>query len=196
MSAIAKGRVLLGAGVLAIVAACALLLTAPRLVATDITTADVGPAKSLPKSPDSVRVNIDQLHQLGIVSVVTDQFRIQKPAIGQIAFNEDASTVVLTPFSGRVTRLIAKIGDDVKRGDPLFEIDSPEVVQAQTDLIAALHGLEKAKSQVNATQRQAERQMRLIKDKATSQREVDQTINDEAAAQSDFKTAEGTLTYA
>ena len=70
----------------------------------------------------------------------------EKQAIGQIAFNEDASTLVLTPFSGRVTRLIAKIGDEVKRGDPLFEIDSPEVVQAQTDLIAALQALEQGAS--------------------------------------------------
>jgi cobalt-zinc-cadmium efflux system membrane fusion protein len=78
------------------------------------------------------------MHQLEIVKVELCSFRLFKPAIGQIAFNEDASTVVLSPFSGRATRLIAKIGDDVKRGDPLFEIDSAEVVQTQTDLIAAV----------------------------------------------------------
>ena len=92
---------------------------------------------------------------------------MQKPAIGQIAFNEDASTVVLTPFSGRVTRLIAKIGDEVKRGDPLFEIDSPEVVQAQTDLIAAVQALEKAKSQLALAKRVLDRQTGLLADKAT-----------------------------
>ena len=78
-----------------------------------------------------------------------------KSAIGQIAFNEDASTAVLSPFSGRVTRLLKKIGDDVKRGEPLFEIDSPEVVQAQTDFISTLQALEKAKSQLNLTQAHA-----------------------------------------
>jgi len=148
------------------------------------------------KDPNIVQVSADQMHQLNVVTVDVYPFRQQKLAIGQIAFNDDASTVVQTPFSGRVTRVLAKIGDDVKRGDPLFEIDSPEVVQAQTDLIAALHGLDKAKSQLVAAQRQAERQSRLIKDKATSQREADQAMNDEAAAQSDLKTAEGTLTFA
>jgi cobalt-zinc-cadmium efflux system membrane fusion protein len=191
MNATMRGRVLVSAGILGVAAACALLLSAPRLVATDI-TADVTPAKAAPKNPDRVRVSIDQLHQLSIVPVATDQFRIQKPAIGQIAFNEDASTVVLTPFSGRVTRLIAKIGDDVKRGDPLFEIDSPEVVQAQTDLIAALHGLEKSKSQVALAKRVLDRQTSLLADKATSQREVDQARNDYAAAESDLATAQGT----
>src|SRR6266513_60582 len=95
------------------------------------------------KGRDFVRVVADQIHQLEVVKVAPHTFLHQRSAIGQIAFNEDASTIVLTPFSGRVTRLIAKIGDDAKRGDPLFEIDSPEVVQTQTDLIAAVQALEK-----------------------------------------------------
>ena len=76
-------------------------------------------------------------------------FRVQKLAIGQIAYNEDTSTAVLTPFPGRVTRLIAKVGDTVNRGDPLFEIDSPEVVQPQNDFIAALSAMNKARSQLD-----------------------------------------------
>ena len=195
MSSILKPRMFASAGVLAVAAGCALLLAVPRLVALDIATTNVAlPAKE--KSPDLVRVGTDQVHQLAIVPVVTDQFRIQKMAIGQIAFNEDASTIVLSPFSGRVTRLIAKIGDEVKRGDPLFEIDSPEVVQAQTDLIAALHGLEKSKSALALAQRTLDRQTGLLKDKATSMREVDQARNDFAAAESDLATAQGTLTAA
>ena len=78
------------------------------------------------KGADFLRVVPDQMHQLQIVKVGTYAFRAQTSAIGQIGYNEDASTVVLTPFSGRVTRLIAKPGDQVKRGDPLLEIDSPE----------------------------------------------------------------------
>ena len=89
-----------------------------------------GVAQITQKRGDSVRVVRDQLHQLNIVTAELHPFRRQKAAIGQIAFNEDASTLVLTPFPGRVTRLIAKVGDTVKRGDPLFEIDSHEVVAA------------------------------------------------------------------
>ena len=193
MSARAKSGLVFGTIVLGIALACVLLLASPRLVATDVATAEVTPSKSLPKNPDLVRVNGDQLHQLDIVPAKVDQFSIQKIAVGQIAFNEDASTVVLTPFSGRVTRLIARMGNDVKRGEPLFEIDSPEVVQAQTDLIAALHGLEKAKSQLSLTKRVLDRQTALLTDKATSQREVDAARNDFAAAESDLATAQGTL---
>jgi cobalt-zinc-cadmium efflux system membrane fusion protein len=146
--------------------------------------------------PGSVRVTADQMHQLELVKVGLCSFRQQKTAIGQIAFNENASTNVFTPFSGRVTRLMAQVGDEVKRGDPLFEIDSPEVVQVQTDLIAALHGRDKANAHLDVVKRQADRQKRLFQDKATSQREMEQAQNDLAAAESDFKTAEGALTAA
>jgi len=153
-------------------------------------------APSTPKSPDTVQVTADQMHQLSIVSVEMYTFRLQKTAVGQIAFNEDASTLVVTPFSGRVTRLIAKLGDNVERGDPLFEIDSPEVVQAQTDLIAAVQGLEKAKSQLVLAKSVFDRQTSLLTGKATAQREVDEARNEHAAAESDFATAQGTLTAA
>src|SRR4029450_13263654 len=146
------------------------------------------------KGADFLRVVPDQMHQLEIVKARTYAFRAQTSAIGQIGYNEDASTVVLTPFSGRVTRLIAKLGDTVKRGDPLFEIDSPEVVQAQTDLIAALQGVEKAKAQLVLAKSVLDRQVNLLSGRATAQREVDQARNEHAAAESDFATAQGALT--
>jgi len=192
MSRVSRARIGVSASVAAIAISCALMMGAPLLVAADVKTADVAPTATQ-KSADSVRVTTEQMQHLSIVPVETDRFRVQKPAIGQIAFNDDMSTLVLTPFSGRVTRLIARVGDDVKRGDPLFEIDSPEVVQAQTDLIAALHGLEKSKSQLALAKRVLDRQTSLLADKATAQREVDQARNDYAVAESDLATSQGTL---
>jgi cobalt-zinc-cadmium efflux system membrane fusion protein len=145
------------------------------------------------KGGEIVRVGAEQMRQLDIVPVKMHPFRTQKTAVGQIAFNEDASTVVLTPFSGRVTRLIAKLGDTVKRGDPLFEIDSPEVVQAQTDLIAAVQGVEKAKAATVLSRTTLDRQVSLLSGRATAQREVDQARSEHAAAESDYATAQGTL---
>ena len=75
-------------------------------------------AQSVVKTGDSVRVTADQMQQLSITRVASYPFRVQKFAIGQIAYNEDTSTAVLAPFSGRVVRLIAKVGDRVKRGEP------------------------------------------------------------------------------
>ena len=126
------------------------------------------------KSAESVQATSDQMHQLEIVKVETHPFRVQKSAIGQIAFNEDVSTLVLTPFSGRVVRLIAKVGDVVKRGDPLFEIDSPEVVQPQNDFIAAIAALNKARAQLNLAQIVEKRQRGLYEGKAAPLKEWQQ----------------------
>jgi len=145
---------------------------------------------------DLVRVTSDQEHQLKVVAAEPYAFRQFKLAIGQIAFNEDVSTTVLTPFSGRVTRVLASVGDTIKRGEPLFEIDSPEVAQAQAELLSALNGSLKAKSQLDFAKQVFDRQTGLFSDRATSQREVDQARNDYAAAESDFKTAESMLNAA
>ena len=112
-----------------------LLLVALKI--SIIASAEVA-AEEARKSRNGVRVTADQMHQISIMRAELHPFRVLKSAVGQIAYNEDTSTAVMTPFSGRVTRLIAKVGDKVKRGDPLFEIDSPEVVQPQNDFIAAL----------------------------------------------------------
>lgn len=146
-----------------------------------------------PVSSQTVRVRVSQMTQLKIVKVEAAAIATKKAAIGQIAFNEDASTVIVSPFSGRVTKLIAGIGDTIERGAALFEIDSPEVVQAQTDLIAAVQAVGKAKSQLALTQRAVARLAELLATKATSVREMDQAKSDLSSAESDLKTAEGTL---
>lgn len=176
----------LNAHLAAVAIACLALLDAGPAAAVDNDGVTVG----------KVTVTNDQMRQLEVIPASVKTFTLTRSAIGQIAFNEDASTAVLTPFSGRVTRLLKKVGEDVRRGDPLFEIDSPEVVQAQTDFIAALQAYEKAKSQLNLTKRTLDRQLSLLSDKATALRDVDQAKNDNAAAESDLGTAQGAVSAA
>lgn len=176
--------------------AAGLWLLVLALIGVHLVLAPPAPAEPSPdskKDPDTVSITADQMHQVSIVDVASCAFDVQKLAIGQIAFNEDASTVVLTPFSGRVTRLIAKPGDEVKRGDPLFEIDSPEVLQAHTDFIAAVQAAAKSKAQLSLAQRALDRQTGLFADHATSQREVEQARNDFTAAESDVRTTESVV---
>src|SRR5689334_18233904 len=45
-----------------------------------------------PKKDDSIQVTADQLRQLSVVKVEMRAFRLEKSAVGQIAYNEDAST--------------------------------------------------------------------------------------------------------
>jgi cobalt-zinc-cadmium efflux system membrane fusion protein len=150
-------------------------------------------AQSALKTSDSVRVTAEQMRQLSITRVQSYPFRVQKFAIGQIAYNEDTSTAVLAPFSGRVVRLIAKIGDRVKRGEPLFHLDSPEVVQPQNDFIAAVTALNKARSQLDLAKIVEKRLKDLYEGKAAPLKEWQQAQAQLVAAQNDLRSAEITL---
>ncbi len=147
-------------------------------------------AEGTTKGADFVRVVPDQMHQLEVVKVESYAFLDQRSAIGQIAFNEDASTPVMTPFSGRVTRLIAKVGDQVKRGDPLLEIDSPEQVPPQNEFIAAQGARNKARSQLNLAQIVEKRARDLYEGKAAPFKDVQQAEAQLAAAQGDMRSSE------
>jgi len=142
------------------------------------------------KSRDRVQVTADQMHQLSLTKVELHPFRVRKHAIGQIGYNEDTSTAVLSPFTGRVTRLIAKIGQTVKRGEPLFEVDSPEVVQPQNDFIAAATTANKARSALDLAQIVENRLKDLYEGKAAPLKEWQQAGAQLVAAENDMRSAE------
>lgn len=52
---------------------------------------------------------------------------------GRLVWDEDHTVRVFPPFAGRVTRIVAKVGDRVAAGQPLAEILSPDFGQAQAD---------------------------------------------------------------
>jgi len=142
------------------------------------------------KGADYVRVVAEQMHQLELIRVSPHGFLDQRSAIGQIAFNEDASTIVLTPFSGRVTRLIAKVGDQVRRGDSLLEIDSPEQVPPQNEFIAAQAARNKARSQLNLAQIVEKRVRDLYEGRAAPFKDLQQAEAQLAAAESDMRSTD------
>jgi cobalt-zinc-cadmium efflux system membrane fusion protein len=64
---------------------------------------------------------------------------------GRIALDDNFSTPIFSPYSGRVTRVIAQAGDVVAAGAPLFAVISPELAQAENDMISALATLNEAR---------------------------------------------------
>jgi cobalt-zinc-cadmium efflux system membrane fusion protein len=150
-------------------------------------------AQEARKNRNSVQVTADQLHQIETMNVELYPFRALKFAIGQIAYNEDTTTAVMTPFPGRVTRLVAKVGDTVKRGDPLFELDSPEVVQPQNEFIAALTATNKARSQLDLARIVEKRFKDLYEGKAAALKEWQQAQAQLVGADNDMRSAESAL---
>lgn len=54
---------------------------------------------------------------------------------GKIAFGEDSYSKVSSPIQGRVVEVRAKLGQQVKKGDVLLVLDSPDLMAAYSDYL-------------------------------------------------------------
>ncbi len=108
---------------------------------------------------------------------------------GRIALDDDLVTPVFSPFSGRVTKLLVKAGDVVRRGDPLFRIQATELAQAQNDVISAVAGLKTAKAQLNLATTNEKRQHDLYAAQGAALRDWQQAQVDLATAQGGMNSA-------
>lgn len=151
-----------------------------------------------PKSttPNEFQPTKTQWADFTIRPVETITFHREEATEGKIAINEDRTTPVFSPFSGRVVRLMALPGQHVERGDPLFAIDATENVQALNSLIAAAAQANKARSQFNLARTNERRAHELYDAKAGSLRDWQQAQSDLVAAQNDLNAAEIALAAA
>ena len=120
-------------------------------------------------------------------------FREERATDGRIAINEDTTTPVFSPYSGRVSRLIAKPGEHVERGAPLFAIEASEFVQGHNDLVTAVAGVDKAKSRLALAQMAEKRQRDLQAIRGGALKDLEQAQSDLVQAQGDLRAAEITL---
>jgi cobalt-zinc-cadmium efflux system membrane fusion protein len=95
------------------------------------------PPAAAPSPPGTFRATAKQLKTLTIETVGLHGFVSEELTEGKIAVNGDRATLLYSPYSGRVIRVIAGLGDTVKRGAPLAAIEALEFVQAQNDLNTA-----------------------------------------------------------
>src|SRR3954463_1105331 len=120
-------------------------------------------------------------------------FRAEHITEGKIAVDEDRSTPVFSPYAGRVTRLLARPGDQVTQGQALFIIEAADNVQAQNDFIAAMTTLNKAKSALDLAQIQDKRARDLFEGKAVPLKDYQQAEANLIQAQNDQRSAETAL---
>jgi cobalt-zinc-cadmium efflux system membrane fusion protein len=106
-----------------------------------------------PPPPGTFRATPQQLKTLTVEAVQRHGFVSEEHTEGKIAVNADRTTPVYSPYSGRVTRVIAGLGDVVKAGAPLATVEATEFVQAQNDLTTATATLKIAR--INETRKHA-----------------------------------------
>ena len=136
------------------------------------------------KSLDDVFVDLSekQASTLKIGPAPSRDFTLFKTAVGTIDFNEDLLVQVFSQYPGKILKANFNIGDDVKAGDVLFTIDSPDLLQAESTLLAAAGVLELQK-------RTLARVTGLLKAGGSAQKDVDQSTSDQQTAEGNYKAA-------
>ena len=129
-----RGRQLRTAGLLTlgVVAAIGMVWLGARLFGKQ-----EEPVPEAASPPGTFRATPQQLKSLTVEPVGLHPFVSEELTEGKIAVNGDRTTPVYSPYSGRVTRVIAALGDTVKAGAALAAVDASEFVQAQNDLSTA-----------------------------------------------------------
>ena len=134
-----------------------------------------------------------QWASLGMEPVKPMTFRSEHMTEGKISINEDKATPIFPPYAGRVTRLMAKPGDVVEKGQPLFFIEAADMIQAQNDFLAGLAAINRAKSRVTITEIIEKQNRTLYEAKAGALRDFQTATADLAQARADLRTAESAL---
>ena len=130
---------------------------------------------------------------LTIQPVTERAFRAEHVTEGKIAVDEDRSTPVFSPYAGRVIKLLARPGESVTQGQPLFVIEAADTVQAQNDLIATMTGLNKARSALDLAQLQHKRAKDLFEGKAVPLKDYQQAEATLIQAQNDLRSTQTAL---
>ncbi|NVJ22433.1 efflux RND transporter periplasmic adaptor subunit [Myxococcus sp. AM011] len=94
-------------------------------------------------------------------------------ALGELMFSEDAYAEVASPISARVGTVFVTTGQEVKEGEKLAELRSPELGKARA-------ALQSAKARATAARQTAERKRALAAERIVAQKDV-QTAEVEAA---------------
>jgi cobalt-zinc-cadmium efflux system membrane fusion protein len=109
-------------------------------------------------------------------------FNVVKNAVGSIDFNQNMLVQAFTTNPGRIVDTPFNVGDQVNKGDTLFTIDSPDLLQAESALLASAGVLE-------LQTRTLARVKQLLKTGGGAQKDVDQATSDQQTAEGNYKAA-------
>ena len=127
-----------------------------------------------------------QAKAVKVETVTTHEFVDQREAVGYVDFNHERITPVFSPWEGRISQVLVKVGEDVKKDQPLFIIDSPDLVEAESALISTAAALE-------LSSRTLERLKKLVEIQGAPQKELEQAISDHQTAQASHEAAYRTV---
>ena len=153
-----------------------------RIVGAEAGTSEKPKVAAPAPDANAIELTDAQLQLVAVGPVIEREFPLEREAVGNIDFNEDMAAQVFPPYQGRIAQLYAKIGDAVQRGQALFTIESPDLIQADSSLIAAAGVLE-------LTTHALERAKQLYDLQGIAEKDLQQAISDQQTAEGAFKAA-------
>src|SRR5262245_58012507 len=155
------------------------LLLAMLLVACR--TTDDAPAPEPPASPSGeVRLepNDPKLAYLTLDTVAPRTEKVVAVLPAQLVVDEDHTSRIASPVTGRVRTIDVELGDRVHAGQALAHIASSDVAQAESDLLKSQAALSQASAAL-------ERARDLYQNKVIALKDLQQAESDEAQARAE-----------
>ncbi|HTV85825.1 MAG TPA: efflux RND transporter periplasmic adaptor subunit [Dyella sp.] len=134
----------------------------------------------------SITLTDTQAKQVAVTAVGTHTFDTWLDAVGNIDYDQDHLAQVSAPYAGRIASVAAKAGDKVQKGQLLFTIDSPDLLQAESTLLAADGVLTLSRKTLTRTQK-------MLAIQASAEKDVEQATSDEQTAEANYRAARKTV---
>jgi cobalt-zinc-cadmium efflux system membrane fusion protein len=139
-------------------------------------------AAAAPSGPPTVELSDKQLDLVKVEAAGMQPFADTQSAVGSIDFDEDRSVQVFSNYQGKIIQALAQLGDPVRKGQPLYTIESPDLMQAESTLIAAAGVLD-------LTNHALTRAQHLYGQQGVAQKDLEQAQSDQMTAEAAYKSA-------
>jgi len=153
--------------------------------------ANPAPAASSSSGDDSrarlFSVPQEQMSHVQVVTIELTQLRRVLRLPGTVAYNAFETTPVFTQISGPVSRILIIPGEDVRAGQPMLYVASPDFAQLRTNYL-------KAKDAYALAQKSYARAQDLYQHRVIALADLEQAESTENQAQADLQAAEQALT--
>ncbi len=138
-----------------------------------------------PGPPNEVVVTKDQIAKMKITTTVVDLQAVDDTVLttGKVVYDDQKVIHVFSPVAGKAVKVIAQLGNHVKKGDPLVVIESPDIGVATSDV-------GKARADLIAAEHEFRRQKELLETHAASQKDFETAADNYRKAKAEMERAE------
>jgi len=164
----------------AIIVATGLLeLGRSRGQSANANTPQSGAIASSSPSEAALDLTPSQVNSIKVEPVGSYLFPVEKEAVGNIDFDEDLSVQVFPAYQGTILKTFGELGARVQKDQPLYTIKSPDLIQAESNLIGAAATLDLTNKELARVQGLG----------GVSEREKEQATSDQQTAEGALKAA-------